>query len=340
MKNNNAMIIGFGNMGQKYYSILKKLGFNITSIIENSNTNISNIIKKLKIKKKIISKNINHKHLSSKFNIVIISTTTDKKFNFFSKIASEKIKNIFIEKPLVKSLNECKKINIISKKYKINVGVNHQFRHTHQLSVIRNLVKKIGNQKLIGINVLAGNIGIAMNGVHAIEIFNYLADSKIYKVSAILENKKISNPRGKKFLDIAGNVICRNKSNQTLNINTSSFQKHGYSMIFSFTSGYIFLNYLNGHIYGNFRKKKLEKFNSGYYGLPSFSFSKKIQISSLESATKTNVFNFLNKLKNFSNLQDATAVIKVLVGIYKSNDLKGKEVNIEKIKSNKNFKWA
>lgn len=334
------MIIGFGKMGQRYYSILRKLNFNIISIIENNEDKILKAIKKFKIKKNIIFKKINKRHLSLKYDLVIISTTTDKKFYFFNQIASNKVNQIFFEKPLVKSLNECKKIEAISKKYKIRIAVNHQLRHTKQISIIKNIVKKIKNQKLIGINVNAGNIGIAMNGVHAIEIFNHLADNNIIKINAILENKKIFNPRGKKFVDVSGNVLCRNKSNQTLSITTSSNQKHGYSMIFNFTSGYIFLNLLNGHLYGNFRKRKYEKFQSGYYGLPSINFTKKIKLSDIETSTKINLTNFLNNTKDYTNLQNAIAAVKALIGIYKSNDSNGMEINLKNLKSNQNFKWA
>ena len=194
MKNNNVMIIGFGKMGQRYYSILRKLNFNIISIIENNEDKKLKDIKKFKIKKNIIFKKINKRHLSLKYDLVIISTTTDKKFYFFNQIASNKVNQIFFEKPLVKSLNECKKIEAISKKYKIRIAVNHQLRHTKQISIIKN-IKKNQKPKLIGINVNAGNIGIVIN-VYAIEIFNHLADNNNIKINAILENKKFY-PRGK-----------------------------------------------------------------------------------------------------------------------------------------------
>ena len=340
MKNNNALIIGIGGMGQRYYAILKKLKFNKIDIVENNPKKINEATHRFKIKKGLISKNICKEHLSTVYNLVIISTTTDKKFYFFKQIASKKTKNIFFEKPLARSLVDCKRIKIISKKYKIRVGINHQLRHTNQLLVIKNIVKKIGNQKLLGLNIVAGNIGIAMNGIHAIEIFNYLADSNINKISAILEKKKVFNSRGKKFLDISGNVFCRNKSNQTLNISTSTNQKHGYLMIFNYTSGYVFLNYLNGYLYGNFRKKKFLKFDTGYYGLPSLEFKKRVKLSDLETSTKKNLLIFLQNKKNFTSLNNAIDSIKVLVSIYKSSYYKGKEIDINKIKSNQIFKWA
>ena len=119
------------------------------------------------------------------------------------------------------------------------------------------MVKNYKKDELISMNLIAGNIGIAMNGTHIIELFNFLIKKPIIKVSANFEKKLSSNPRGKKFKDFAGQIFCKNSDNRTLTINTSNNQSHGFNIFFNFKNGFIFLDYLGENIYFNFRKKNI-----------------------------------------------------------------------------------
>ena len=241
----NALIIGFGRMGQLYFEILKEAGFKFIDVVEKNNENIRkahSIIGAIKTK---VTKNFGKEHFSKKYQIVIISTTTDAKFKNFKRIASKNTKLIFFEKPLCSSLVDCHKIKSISKKFGIKIGINHQSRFTNEIENLFRISKKYKKDELKSISLIAGNIGIAMNGVHIIELFNFLTKSHINRVSASFEKKLISNPRGKKFRDFAGQVICKNSKNDILTINTSNDQGHGFNLIFTFKNGFIFLDYLN-----------------------------------------------------------------------------------------------
>ena len=339
MKMKNALLVGFGRMGQKYHSILKSLKFKEIDLIEKKKEHRDLALKNFKISQKNIFNKLGKHHKKKDYYLIIISTTTDEKFNIFKDIASKRIQNIFFEKPISRSLTECKKIKEISNNYKINITANHQWRFSNQIREIEKFLNKYKNQKLNSVNAITGNIGLAMGGSHLVEVFNYLTKNRISNVSALLENKKTSNPRGKKFIDYTGEVICRNSKNQTLNMSISSKKKHGYVLIFNFTSGYIFLDLLSGNIYSNFRKKKYEKFLSGYYALPSIIEKKKIKLSNLEHITKENLINFLNK-KNYSSLNDSIEAIKVIIAAYESNILNGKNINLKNFKSKRVFKWA
>ena len=58
-------------------------------------------------------------------------------------------------------------------------------------------------------NLIAGNIGIAMNGTHIIELFNFLIKKPIIKVSANFEKKLSSNPRGKNLKILLGKSFVK-----------------------------------------------------------------------------------------------------------------------------------
>lgn len=338
MHNKKALIIGYGRMGRIYFEILSELGFKSIDIIEKNKLKIDNK-KDFKSKKVRIYSSCNADVKKKDYFIVIVSTTTDKKFEFIEKIASKKIKYLYIEKPIACSLADCRQIEKIKKKFKLKIGVNHQSRFTQEIEDLFQMVKNYKKDELISINLIAGNIGIAMNGTHIIELFNFLIKKPIIKVSANFEKKLSSNPRGKKFKDFAGQIFCKNSDNRTLTINTSNNQSHGFNIFFNFKNGFIFLDYLSDNIYFNFRKKKYFYKKSNFYGLPSVIKRKKITTSSIKFGTKKNISKFLND-KKVSSIEDSINVVKILSAAYYSSLNKGATVEINNFKKNFKFKWA
>ncbi len=338
MRNKKALIIGYGRMGKIYFNILRELGFKSIDIIEKNKfrTDEKKNFNSIKVR---IYKSYNSNIKKENYFIVIIATTTDKKFEFIKRIASEKIKHFYIEKPVACSLAECDQIKKIQRKYKFKIGINHQSRFTNEIVDIFKIVKKYKKDELISMNLIAGNIGLAMNGTHIIELFNFLVGKPINKVNAIFEKKLSLNPRGKKFRDFAGQIYCRNSENKTLTINTSNKISHGFNIFFNFRNGFIFLDYLRENIYFNFRKKKYFNKNSNFYGLPSIIKFKKTSLSSIKSGSKKSISNFLDG-KKISNIHESINVVKILSAAYHSSLNRGFTVKLNNFKKNYTFKWA
>lgn len=338
MHNKKALIIGFGRMGKIYYDILIELGYKSIDIIEKKKIKIETK-KNLKLNKVRIFNSLNTSVKKENYFVVVVSTTTDSKFNFIKKIASNKIKYLFIEKPIASSVSECNQLKKIKKKYRFKVGVNHQSRFTREIKDLFKILENYKKDELISMNLIAGNIGLAMNGSHIIELFNFLVKKPIDKVSANFEKKPSSNPRGKKFKDFAGQIFCSNSDNKTLTINTSNNQSHGKNIFLNFKNGFIFLDYLGKNFYSNFRKEEHLNKASHFYGLSHTIKKKKMIISSIKSGTKTNISNFLNN-KKISDIDDSINVIKILSAAYYSSLNKGTSVKIKNFKKNFSFKWA
>ena len=81
-------------MGRIYFEILSELGFKSIDIIEKNKLKITT--KKILNQKKLEFIALVMLMLKKDYFIVIVSTTTDKKFEFIEKIAS-KIKYLYIE---------------------------------------------------------------------------------------------------------------------------------------------------------------------------------------------------------------------------------------------------
>ena len=148
-------------------------------------------------------------------------------------------------KPISTSIQSARNDQIVPKK-EMHLSVNHSFRFNKAVSKIKKIndSKELG--KLISINVIGGNMGLSMNGVHFFEIFNYLTKNPINVVSAEIDKKVENNPRGKKFKDNSGLVIGKNEKKQFIFINLSEQQGHGKTISFVFRNGIIYLDSLVG----------------------------------------------------------------------------------------------
>ena len=141
-----TLLIGLGSMGSNHLRVLKMLLPKNDILIYDKNKKI--LSSNLKINNNTQSKNLSDLlNVSSK---VIIATPTNTHFDIIQRCIKSGIKNIFVEKPLVKTLEESKKIIKLVKKnnIKINVGLIERFN-----SIFIPLQKILKNEKIINLDL-------------------------------------------------------------------------------------------------------------------------------------------------------------------------------------------
>ena len=140
-------VVGLGQMGINH----------LNNLINIKNINLINIYDKIK-KKKLENKyrtkfSDNIKKVIENSDAVIIASPTTTHFKYFIE-CSKKIKNIFIEKPLVTNKDEFKKILTIVKKKKINLRVGYIERYNPTIQVVKKILKK---NKIINLDFIRTN---------------------------------------------------------------------------------------------------------------------------------------------------------------------------------------
>ena len=333
MKNYVCLIVGYGRMGHLYLKILKKLKFKNIFII-------SKPLKKNYQSKKYFFKNINEfKKLKLRPDIGIVSTTTDSHKYYVEKLAKLNTKFILVEKPISNSIKNIDEMIKICRMKKSILSVNHSYRFSDAVNLTKRLIieKKLG--KIISINVVGGNMGLAMNGVHFFELFNYLTKNKITEASAQIDSKTMTNPRGKKFRDKSGIILAKNKKKQYLYINISEAQGHGKTILITFKNATIFIDHLNKKLIFNSRVKKNYNLDTRFYATKSkykiFKFKE-----SLYDSTKLSLINLLKTQKNFVKATDAKEAVKSVIASIESGDNKGKIIKTSSINYLKEYSWA
>ena len=140
-------LVGLGQMGVNHLNNLLNIkNINLISIYDK--------IKRKDLENKYNSKfSENIKKVINNTDAIIIATPTTTHFKYFLE-CSKKIKNIFIEKPLVTDIKQFKKILQITKKKKINLKVGYIERYNPTIQLIKKIVKK---NKILNLDFIRTN---------------------------------------------------------------------------------------------------------------------------------------------------------------------------------------
>ena len=140
-------VVGLGQMGKNH----------LNNLLNIKNINLVNIYDK--IKNKELEKKYNTKFADNINNVInnsdaiIIASPTKTHFKYFLT-CSKRVKNIFIEKPLVIESIEFKKILKILKKKKINLKVGYVERYNPAIKVLKKILKK---DKILNLDFIRTN---------------------------------------------------------------------------------------------------------------------------------------------------------------------------------------
>ncbi len=140
-------VVGLGQMGVNHLNNLLNIkNINLISIYDK--------IKRKDLENKYNSKfSENIKKVINNTDAIIIATPTTTHFKYFLK-CSKKIKNIFIEKPLVTDIKQFKKILQITKKKKINLKIGYIERYNPTIQLIKKILKK---NKILNLDFIRTN---------------------------------------------------------------------------------------------------------------------------------------------------------------------------------------
>ena len=140
-------VVGLGQMGVNH----------LNNLLTIKNINLINIYDKIKRKELENKYNTkfseNIKEVINNSDATIIATPTTTHFKYFLE-CSKKIKNIFIEKPLVTDIKQFKKILQITKKKKINLKVGYIERYNPTIQLIKKILKK---NKILNLDFIRTN---------------------------------------------------------------------------------------------------------------------------------------------------------------------------------------
>ena len=181
-------LIGFGNVGKKYFEMIKKdKRFKLVSIVD---------------KKKIYKKNIDffydYKEMMRKIkaDILIIATNVDERAKIIMEAKKYKFQNIICEKPIVKNYKELIKIKSLFKYNNSIIHTHYTRRYLKEFNQLKFKIQNARNNKIL-FSTFYYTKGIFHNGVHFLDFVLSLFG---YPRKMIVINKKKSKTLKNDFL--------------------------------------------------------------------------------------------------------------------------------------------
>ena len=231
----------------------------LNNLLNIKNINLISIFDKIKRKdlentyNSKFSENI--KEVINNSDAIIIATPTTTHFKYFLE-CSKKIKNIFIEKPLVTDIKQFKKILQITKKKKINLKVGYIERYNPTIQLIKKILKK---NKILNLDFIRTN-----NRQNKIKDTNIIFDIMTHDIDLALylsgDVKRIASSGVKKRNKIKFAISTLEHKNKCITriLSNSECAKRIRTLNITTEKNYISANLLTREIIitkKNFRKK-------------------------------------------------------------------------------------
>ena len=144
-----------------------------------------------------------------------MATTSKGRLDLVSKLLEQGNKRFLLEKMVCQSKTEYIKIISKMKKHKSKAWINTPRRYFKSYQKINNIF----SHNIVHLCVDAGNLGLGSNAIHIMDLFSWLNhDYDISLNGDYLDNKILSNKRGKNFVEFSGSLIGKSKKGALLYI--------------------------------------------------------------------------------------------------------------------------
>ena len=333
-------LIGSGRMGRRHISAIQMLGHEIFGVVDFNPQCLE-----LAQKENGVPADKCHDNSGELFSRgipdgLVVATTADYHHSLVIDAARRGVKFILVEKPMAVSVQQCQEMIQVCREEGATLGVNHQMRFMEQYTLTKGKSESEDLGGFCSMNVVAGNMGLAMNCSHFFEAFRYFTGERILSVNAWLSRYDLPNPRGYQFRDKSGVVRANSQSGKRLFIDCGGDQGNGIFVVYGCRFGQIRLDELTGDYTVMCRKHGDRELPTTRYGMPSEYYGSKIQGAEVVESSARVLESLLNR-KDYVTGEDGLHAVKVLAACYKSNAHNGAEVQVDDLDNDTTvFPWA
>ena len=231
----NILISGFGNMGSRHAQSLlsSKKNYSIY-VIEPSKKAVYTGLKNIGYSISDIKLIKNIDELDSQIDLAISTTCSKPRFEIISKLIKSGVKLFLVEKVVFQSLYQFDKIIDLLGKNNAKGFCNFPRRYFENYNSLIPIYRK--SNYSMEMNIYGGNNWIGCNGIHFMDLFEYITESKISKISYSLNEDLSLNKRGREYRDVNGLVYLENKNKDILKIYFDPTYRAGITETYTFNN--------------------------------------------------------------------------------------------------------
>lgn len=280
-------VLGTGRMGTRHLEVVRDLGWDIVGILDPNEAARAQAGEQFGIPACRQYREPQHLMEQAKPECVIIATTAPGHGPLTCLAAEAGARYILCEKPMASSLAECDRMIAACESHGARLAVNHQTRFMPLYLAARRILQSEDFGPWTSITVVAGNFGLAMNGVHYFELLRWLSGEKPNQVTAWLSVNPIPNPRGAQFKDTTGAVRVTTGSGKRLYMDLGGDQGHGIRTVYAGRTGILVADDLSGKLQLAVRSPEHRELPTARYGMPSHDSSLQFEPADTVAPTRS-----------------------------------------------------
>jgi predicted dehydrogenase len=335
-----TVVVGAGRMGQRHVQVVRELGLELVGLCDRFPAALESAASNLKLAPQLLLSDP-VQAMALKPECVIVATTAPAHADFTCFAAEAGARYILCEKPMAVSLAQCERMLSVCQRFKTHLAINHQMRFMEQYTLPKQLLISPDFGGLTGVQVTAGNFGLAMNGTHYFEMFRFLADEDPQEVSAWFTAETVPNPRGPEFVDRAGCVRAVTVSGKRFYIDCSADQGHGMLVTYTARHGHIVVDELGGTMAWTHRKAEHRGQPTTRYGMPWDHGTRTIAPADAVAPTRS-VLQALLARNDYPTGEQGRLAVATLVAATLSDEHEHRGVTVREVFQHQDriFPWA
>lgn len=335
-----TVLIGAGRMGRRYLQVFRDLGLDLVGICDQSSDSLALAARECELPGEQLSLEAAPLLQKTQPQVVVVATTAQAHCDYTCQAAEAGAKYILTEKPMAVSLAECDRMLKTCKEHDAALAINLSARYLKAYSEPKRIVQSEAFGGLTSVTVIAGNLGIAMNGSHFFEMFRYITEEPPVEVTAWFSEERVPNPRGPQFEDRAGSVRLTTASGKRFYLEAGADQGHGVLTVYAGRLGQAVVDF-QGTMRISVREEAHRHLPTTSYAMPEVSSTQMTEDPDVIAPTRATLHALLNGEGPPSGTEGRLAVA-VLVAAYLSNENGHVPIRLEDVEQHRerSFPWA
>lgn len=333
-------VLGAGRMGRRHVQAARDLGLTIAGVCDRSEAALKAASEQQGVPPSRLYGDPKELLRKEKPECVIVATTAPGHCPLTCLAAEAGACYILCEKPMGVSLAECDRMIGECERRGARLAVNHQMRFVEHYLAVQRVIESAAFGGWTSITVVAGNIGLAMNGTHYFELLRWLSGEPAAEVSAWLSWTPVPNPRGPEFKDPGGSVRASTASGKRLYMEIGADQGHGVRVVYAGRNGVVVADELAGKVWVSARSPEDRALPTTRYGTPAV--GQEIRVPPADDMGPSRaVLNALITGDTPPTGSDGRHAVAVLVAAYQSHDQGHVPVRVDDgLDRERVFPWA
>lgn len=271
-------------------------------------------------------------------DLVCVATTAPWHEEVVLEVAHGCVPYVLCEKPFSTSIVAAQRMTNACKQSGTLLAVNHQSRFLQRYRYMREMdgTETMGAFRSLAIS--GSNFGMAMNGSHFIEIFQWLSRATIASATGEIWPQSSINPRGHQYHDYAGTLLAWSERGHHLFIDADESSGHGIILNVNYERGKMMFDELTGKGKQISRLPKDIDEPSTRYGSPTLSVNLDFQAEGLVEGTRLTMEALIGG-EGYPTSLDAERVIRTMVAAVTSTTMGGSRVALESLDTFQDFQW-